>query len=97
MGDLMTHFSKVTDTRKEQGKRHPLINIISIAIIGVICGADDWVSIEEVGKAKEAWFRKFLDLPHGIPSHDTFGKVFAWPDPDEFQGASWHGSRKLRR
>ena len=87
MGDLMTHFSKVTDARKEQGKRHPLISIIAIAIIGVICGADDWVSIEEVGKAKEGWFRKFLNLPHGIPSHDTFGKVFAWMDPDEFQGS----------
>ena len=87
MGDLMAHFSKVSVARKEQGKRHPLINIISIAIIGVICGADDWVSIEEVGKEKEAWFRKLLDLPHGIPSHDTFGKVFAWPDPDEFQGS----------
>jgi len=85
MSDLMTHFSKMTDTRKEQGKRHPLISIIAIAIIGVICGADDWVTIEQVGKAKEDWFRKFLDLPHGIPSHDTFGKVFAWMDPDEFQ------------
>ena len=85
MSDLITHFSKVTDVRKDQGKRHPLIDIISIAIIGVICGADDWVTIEQVGKAKEDWFRKFLELPHGIPSHDTFGKVFAWIDPDEFQ------------
>jgi predicted transposase YbfD/YdcC len=85
MGDLITHFSNVTDTRKEQGKRHRLIDIIAIAIIGVICGADDWVMIELVGKTKEDWFRKFLELPHGIPSHDTFGKVFAWIDPDEFQ------------
>ncbi len=93
MSDLMTHFSKVTDirppsvpgAREEQGKRHPLMDIIAIAIIGVICGADDWVTIEQVGKAKEDWFRKFLKLPHGIPSHDTFGKVFAWMDPDEFQ------------
>jgi len=85
MGDLMTHFSAVTDTRKEQGKRHPLISIIAIAIIGVICGADDWVTIELVGKTKEEWLKTFLDLPHGIPSHDTFGKVFARMDPDEFQ------------
>jgi len=89
----MTHFSKVTDirppsvpgAREDQGKRHPLFDIIAIAIIGVICGADDWVTIEQVGKAKEDWFRKFLELPHGIPSHDTFGKVFAWIDPGEFQ------------
>ncbi|MCJ7775931.1 MAG: ISAs1 family transposase [Desulfobulbaceae bacterium] len=85
MSDLITHFSKVTDERREQGKRHALIDIIAIAIVGVICGADDWVSIELVGKAKEKWFRTFLELPHGIPSHDTFGKVFAWLDPEEFQ------------
>jgi len=87
MSDLITHFSKVTDLRSEQGKRHKLIDIIAIAIVGVICGADDWVSIEMVGQAKEKWFRTFLELPHGIPSHDTFGKVFAWIDPKEFQAS----------
>jgi predicted transposase YbfD/YdcC len=85
MSDLITHFSNVTDKRSQQGRRHALIDIIAIAIIGVICGADDWVSIELVGKAKEKWLRTFLELPHGIPSHDTFGKVFAWLDPEEFQ------------
>jgi predicted transposase YbfD/YdcC len=85
MSDLLTHFSNVTDKRNEQGKRHALIDIIVITIVGVICGADDWVSIEQAGKAKEKWFRTFLELPHGIPSHDTFGKVFAWIDPEEFQ------------
>lgn len=93
MGDLMTHFSAVTDTRKAQGKRHPLMSIIAIAIIGVICGADDWVTVELVGRTKEEWLKTFLDLPHGIPSHDTFGKVFAWMDPDEFQACflAWIG------
>jgi predicted transposase YbfD/YdcC len=85
MSDLITHFSNVTDIRSKQGRRHALIDIITIAIIGVICGADDWVSIELVGKAKKKWLRTFLDLRHGIPSHDTFGKVFAWLDPEEFQ------------
>jgi predicted transposase YbfD/YdcC len=87
MSDLITHFSTVTDLRSEQGKRHNLIDIIAIAIVGIICGADDWVSIEMVGQAKEKWFRTFLELPHGIPSHDTFGKVFAWIDPKEFQAS----------
>jgi len=87
MSDLITHFSKVTDQRSEQGKRHKLIDIIVIAIVGIICGADDWVTIELAGKAKENWFRTFLELPHGIPSHDTFGKVFAWIDPKEFQAS----------
>ena len=61
------------------------MDIIAIAIIGVICGIDDWITIEQVGKAKEEWFRKFLEYAHGIPSHDTFWKVFAWIDADEFQ------------
>lgn len=85
MGDLITHFTKVTDIRHKQGKRHNLIDIITIAICGILCGADDWVMIEQFGLGKERWFRRFLELPHGIPSHDTFGKVFAWIDPEEFQ------------
>ena len=87
MSDLITHFSNVTDKRSKQGRRHALIDIIAIAIIGVLCGADDWVSIELVGKAKEKWLRTFLELPHGVPSHDTVGKVFAWLDAEEFQAS----------
>ena len=87
MTDLITHFSSLTDNRKPNGVRHKLINIIVIAICGVICGADDWVMIEYFGNAKREWFDKFLELPHGIPSHDTFGKVFAIIDPKEFQAS----------
>lgn len=61
------------------------MDIILIAICGILCGADDWVMISGFGKAKREWFASFLELPHGIPSHDTFGKVFAWIDPKEFQ------------
>ena len=50
----------------------------------MICGADNWVEIEEFGKAKEDWFRRFLKLPNGIPSHDTFGRVFSLLDPEQF-------------
>jgi len=85
MADLITHFSKLTDVRSPLGKRHKLVDIVVIAICGVICGADDWVMIEYFGNAKEEWFRSFLELPHGIPSHDTFGTVFALIDPKEFQ------------
>jgi predicted transposase YbfD/YdcC len=57
----------------------------------VVCGANDWVAIENFGKAKEGWFRTFLRLPYGIPSHDTFGRVFAQIDPDSFRRSfvSW--------
>jgi predicted transposase YbfD/YdcC len=61
------------------------MEMIIIAICGVLCGADSWVGIETVGKAKESWFREFLELKHGIPSHDTFGYVFARIDHEAFQ------------
>jgi predicted transposase YbfD/YdcC len=66
---------------------HPLLSILFIAISAVICGADDWVEIEAFGKAKRKWLKRFLPLPHGIPSHDTFGRVFARLDPEQFQKA----------
>ncbi len=87
MADLITHFTNISDQRKPKGIRHKLVDIIVIAICGVICGADDWVMIEYFGNAKREWFETFLELPHGIPSHDTFGKVFALIDPKEFQSS----------
>jgi hypothetical protein len=66
---------------------HRLRDIIIIAICGVICGADGWVGIEEFGKAKQAWLTDRLDLPNGIPSHDTFGRVFALIDPKQFEAS----------
>jgi hypothetical protein len=62
-----------------------LLDILVIAICAVICGADTWVEIEAYGNAKEQWLRQFLALPHGIPSHDTFGRVFARLKPEELQ------------
>src|SRR4051812_37669984 len=79
------HFATLTDPRVERCKVHVLVEIVTIALCGVICGADDWVSIEAFGQEKEAWLRTFLVLPGGIPSHDTFGRVFARLDPDEFR------------
>ena len=83
---LFRSFGEVKDPRTGRRADHFLIEIITIAICAVICGADSWVEIEEFEKAKEKWFRNFLSLPHGIPSHDTFGRVFALIDPQEFQG-----------
>ena len=64
---------------------HKLNDILVIAICGVICGAGGWVEVEEFGNSKQAWFKTFLDLPGGIPSHDTFGRLFARLSPDAFE------------
>ncbi len=79
------HFADLPDPRVERCKRHPLLDVVTVALCAVLCGADDWVAIETFGQAKEAWLRTFLALPGGIPSHDTFGRVFARLDPAEFR------------
>jgi predicted transposase YbfD/YdcC len=81
---LLDHIAIIPDPRIERSRLHSLQDVLVIAICGMICGADDWVAIEQFGWAKEAWFRTFLDLPHGIPSHDTFGRIFAALDPEAF-------------
>lgn len=83
--DLATIFAAVEEPRIERTKQHQLVDSIIIALCGVICGAEGWVEIEEFGRSKAAWFRTFLALPNGIPSHDTFGRVFARIDPKQFE------------
>ena len=85
VASIMEHWSKLDDPRGDRGKRHKLIDVITIAICAVICGADSWVDVEVFGNSKKEWLSTFLDLPHGIPSHDTFGKVFAVLDAQQFQ------------
>jgi predicted transposase YbfD/YdcC len=78
-------FADLPDPRVTGRCDHKLIDIIIIAICGVISGADSWVGIETYGKAKEAWLSAYLSLDHGIPSHDTFGDVFSQLDSEAFQ------------
>ena len=78
---ILDCFASLEDPRIERSKRHKLLDIIAIAI----CATDSWVHIEMFGRSKEEWYRTFLELPGGIPSHDTFGEVFSRLDPDQFQ------------
>src|SRR5215210_1165056 len=82
---ISEHLSTLTDPRAERGKEHLLVDILTITLCAVICGADDWVAVATFGETKAGWLRTFLALPHGIPSHDTFGRVFRLLDPDELR------------
>ena len=88
---IAKHFEELEDPRVERSKLHELLDILVMTICAVIAGADDWVHVELFCKTKESWLRSFLDLPHGIPSHDTFGRVFAALAPEAFSRcfASW--------
>lgn len=82
---IADHFSAIDDPRIERSKQHKLIDIITISICAVICGAEGWTDIETYGVTKFEWLKKFLELPNGIPSHDTFARVFGRLNPQQFQ------------
>ena len=81
---IQDHFAELTDPRRKESL-YPLINVVTIALCAVICGADDFVAIALWGRAKRAWLSKFLDLSAGIPSHDRFNAIFAAIRPAEFE------------
>lgn len=90
---LLSIFSRVEDPRSGPAKRYGLSEIIVMAICAVLCGADDWVEVADWCEDEEEWLKGFLDLPHGTPSHDTFGDVFRVLDPDVFESCfrEWIG------
>lgn len=87
------HFENVTDPRVDRGCNYPLIEMIFVPLCATLCGADGWADVERFGKAKLDWLRNFLPFENGIPSHDTFGRVFRRLDSVEFYAAlqSWVG------
>jgi predicted transposase YbfD/YdcC len=94
---MRDHFATLPDPRIERTKRHSLLDILTIALCAVICGADSWVDVELFGNAKLPWLRTILTLPNGIPSHDTFGRVFARLDPAAFEGCFLTWVRSIAR
>ncbi|MBO8087854.1 MAG: ISAs1 family transposase, partial [Marichromatium sp.] len=82
---LVAHFSILEDPRCPTKRRHLLSDMVVIAVAGTLCGADSWTEIAWFGEAKQEWLEQFLELPNGIPSHDTFGRVFGLLDPEGFE------------
>lgn len=82
---LITIFKDLPDPRIERSKRHNLIDVVVIAVVGTLCGADGWEEIEMIAKAKKKWLKRFLELPNGIPSHDTIRRLFMRISPGVFQ------------
>ena len=81
---LTAAFAGLPDPRSDRGQKHRLADILAIAVCAVIAGADSWEEVERFGQAKLAWLKTFLALPNGVPSHDTFYRLFARLDPDAF-------------
>ena len=90
---ISEHFATLTDPRDERGKEHLLVDILTITLCAVICGADDWVAVATFGELKEPRLRTFLALPNGIPSPDAFGRVCRQLAPDELRRCfrAWAG------
>ncbi len=85
MESIRQYFSGLPDPRCRRGRRHELSELVIIAILAVICCTDNWQEVAQFARAKRKWLRSFLELPHGIPSHDTFGRVFAALSPEAFE------------
>ncbi len=94
---LFEHFSELEDPRANRGKNHLLIDMVVIGVVSTACGANHWVDVERFGKAKIEWFQKYLALENGIPSHDTFSRVFARLNTDQFLSClqNWISSFEL--
>src|SRR5262249_16631140 len=81
---LLSHFTSLPDPRVERSKQYPLLDILAIALCAVLSGAEDYVGMQEFGKARKEWLGARFALAKGIPSHDTFNRVFSVLDPEAF-------------
>jgi predicted transposase YbfD/YdcC len=84
---LLDHLATVPDPRIARHRWHKLSDILVIAVCAILCGAESYPAIEDFGHEREEWLRQFLELPEGVPSHDTFNRVLQLLDPVEFQAS----------
>jgi len=94
---LIEHFKTLPDPRINRTKRHELIDVLVLAVCCLLCGGDDFNDMEAFGKAKLDWFKTFLNLRHGIPSHDTFNRVFSALDPKQFVDCFLRWTQSIRQ
>jgi hypothetical protein len=95
MESPLSYFSSITDPRVERTREHSLEDILFIAIASILCGAEGWNEMEEFGRTKEDWLKTFLRLLGGIPSHDTFNRVFSTLNPENWKVVLWTGRVRL--
>jgi predicted transposase YbfD/YdcC len=95
--NLKTCFANLEDPRNGPAQVHELLDIVVIAVCAIVCGANHWTEVEAFGKAKQAWLSTFLALPGGIPSHDTFGRLFRHLDPEVFETSFREWAAGLRQ
>ena len=94
LGKIYDHFEELTDPRQNRGGNYPLLEMVFVALCATICDANSWADVARFGRAKLDWFRQHLPFELGVPSHDTFSRVFARLDTVEFYAAleSWGNS-----
>jgi DDE_Tnp_1-associated len=94
---ILEYFGDLPDPRRPYLVSHRLLDIVTITLCGLLAGADTWVEIELFARTREAWLRRFLELPAGVPTHDTLGRVFAALDPHVFTQAFAQWAEAVRQ